>query len=410
MRFAWLSCCVIGLAPVAAADPLTFAEAIGRASADAPSVAARRADVESARLLVKPAGELPDPQLALGVQNLPITGNDRFEFNRDFMTMQNVGIMQDVPSGQKREARTAAASANAETSRAALDVARLEARLEAARWWIEIYYGLAVQQALEGLSRELRALVDASTASFSSGAGSADAALAARLEASRIDDRLSDVTARLMAARAELERWVGPLNGDDPSPVAPVFDIQPEMLRFHLEHHVAVAMALAEISSARAGIDLARADRQSDWSWELMYSRREPAFSDMISFGVRFSLPLFQSSRQSPTIDARQAELKRAQADRETVLRQHRAHLEAMLADYAATTDRLGRLVTVQLPLAQQRQSVAEAGHGAGTVSAADSIAMRTAVVEMDLQRIALERQLMLLAATLTIEHGEAMS
>lgn len=410
MRFAWLCGCVMGVAPMASADPLTFAEALGRASAESPSVLARRADTEAARLLIKPAGELPDPQLALGVQNLPVTGPDRLELSRDFMTMQSVGVMQEVPNGEKREARVLKATADAGAARAALDVARLEARLEAARWWIEAYYGVEELRILETVLRELDGLVDATTASLSAGSGSADAALAARLEASRITDRMTDTRLRIAAARAELERWVGPLGTDDIGPSAPSFDIQPDMLRLHLEHHVAVALALAEIAQARAGVDLARADRNSDWSWEVMYQKREPAFSDMVSFGVRFSLPLFQSSRQSPTIDARQAELRRAQADRDGVLRQHRAHLETMLADHAATRERLDRLSAVQLPLARQRQAVAEAGQAAGTASLADTINARTAVLEMDLQRLALERQLTQLGATLTIEHGETMS
>lgn len=410
MRFAWLCGCVMGVAPMASADPLTFAEALGRASAESPSVLARRADTEAARLLIKPAGELPDPQLALGVQNLPVTGPDRLELSRDFMTMQSVGVMQEVPNGEKREARVLKATADAGAARAALDVARLEARLEAARWWIEAYYGVEELRILETVLRELDGLVDATTASLSAGSGSADAALAARLEASRITDRMTDTRLRIAAARAELERWVGPLGTDDIGPSAPSFDIQPDMLRLHLEHHVAVALALAEIAQARAGVDLARADRNSDWSWEVMYQKREPAFSDMVSFGVRFSLPLFQSSRQSPTIDARQADLRRAQADRDGVLRQHRAHLETMLADYAATRERLDRLSAVQLPLARQRQAVAEAGQAAGTASLADTINARTAVLEMDLQRLALERQLTQLGATLTIEHGETMS
>ncbi len=64
MRYAWLCGCVMGVAPMASADPLTFAEALGRAGAEAPSVLARRAETEAATLLIKPAGELPDPQLA----------------------------------------------------------------------------------------------------------------------------------------------------------------------------------------------------------------------------------------------------------------------------------------------------------------------------------------------------------
>ena len=58
MRFAWLLCCAVGLAPSAAADPLSFAEAIARANADGPSLAAKKAAVDAARLSIRPAGQI----------------------------------------------------------------------------------------------------------------------------------------------------------------------------------------------------------------------------------------------------------------------------------------------------------------------------------------------------------------
>jgi cobalt-zinc-cadmium efflux system outer membrane protein len=140
-----------------------------------------------------------------------------------------------------------------------------------------------------------------------------------------------------------------------------------------------------------------------------MYQNREPAFTDMISVGVRFSLPLFQSSRQSPRIEATRADLNRAEAEREAILRRHRAHLESMLAEHAATAERLQRFVEVQLPLGRQREAVAEAGLAAGNLSITEFISARTAVLEMDLARLGLERRLTALGAILTLEHGEAM-
>jgi outer membrane protein TolC len=409
MPRAWLICCAVGLWPTAWADPVTFADAVARASVDAPLVVARRAGLEAAQLSIKPAGELPDPQLALGVENLPVTGADQFSLNRDFMTMKSVGLMQEVPSRDKRLARSGVAQAEFGAARAALDISRLDARLGAARAWIAAFYAVAEEGLLTQLGEELATISTASSAALSAGSGSADAALSAQIERSRIDDRLSDVRSRIRSARAELERWIGPLGQEAVGPASPSFQIDPAMLRQHLEHHVAVAASTAEIGRARAGVDLARADRKSDWSWELMYESREPAFSDMISFGVRFKLPLFQSTRQTPAIESKRAELRRAEADRESILRQHRAHLEDMLASHAAAAERLQRVVDVQLPLARQRESVAEAAYAAGTISATDLISTRIARVEMELERLAVERQVTMLGATLVLEHGEPM-
>jgi hypothetical protein len=82
---------------------------------------------------------LPDPQLVVGLQNVPVEGPDAYRLGRDEMTMQTVGIMQDMPSGAERRARRAMAQAEAERSGVGLEIARLEARLGAARAWIAAY-------------------------------------------------------------------------------------------------------------------------------------------------------------------------------------------------------------------------------------------------------------------------------
>jgi hypothetical protein len=49
------------------------------------------------------AGQLPDPVLKLGLNNLPIDGPDRYSVTRDFMTMRSVGVMQELTRAEKRE-------------------------------------------------------------------------------------------------------------------------------------------------------------------------------------------------------------------------------------------------------------------------------------------------------------------
>jgi outer membrane protein, heavy metal efflux system len=407
MRCAWLLCCAVALAPAAAADPITFAEALARASADAPSIAARKAAVETARLSIRPAGELPDPELALGLDNFPVTGADRFRLNRDEMTMLSVGVMQDVPNGALRRARSGLATADAAVAGAALEVSRLEARLAAAAAWIDLYFATAREAALQQLAGDVSARSDASTASLAAGSAPADAALAARLETARIADRAVEARYMTAAARAELERWIGPIGDDLPGPTVPVFEIDAEHLRAHLENHVQLAGSSAAIERARAEYEVARAGRRPDWSWSLMYGRRDADFGDMMSFGLKFSLPLFQSTRQSPTIEAKRADISRAGAEREAMLREHRAMLEARLAEHASLSDRLTRARDLVLPLAKQRETVAAAAHEAGTLPLADLIAARVQAKEAELDRVDLEYRLSLVDAFLSLEYGE---
>jgi outer membrane protein TolC len=408
MRYAWLLCCAIGIAPTAAADPLTFAQALVRAGADGPSIAARKAAAEAAHLSIRPAGELPDPQLALGLDNFPVSGADRFRLNRDEMTMLSVGVMQDVPSDALRRARSGLATAEADVADATLEVSRLEARLAVATAWIDAFFASARQDILRELTEDVAALNEASTASLSSGTGAADASLKARLDAARVADQLAEARLASTQARAELARWIGPIGNDPLGPVAPVFDIDPVQLREHLEHHVVLTGSAAAVERARADYEIARAGKQPDWSWSLMYGRRDPDFGDMVSFGLKFSLPLFQSTRQSPTVDAKRADVRKADAEREATLREHRAMLETRLAEHASLTERLTRARDVILPLAKQREVIAAAAHEAGTLPLADLIAVRIEAREAELGRLDLEQRLTAVDAILGLEYGEA--
>lgn len=209
------------------------------------------------------------------------------------------------------------------------------------------------------------------------------------------------------AARSELQRWIGPI-GDDPlGPAAPSFQIDPGQLRDHLDHHVALASSSAASVRAKAEVELARAGTHPDWAWDLSYSRRDPMFGDYVSLGFKFSLPLFQSTRQSPTIDAKRADVRRADAEREALLREHNAMLEAKLAEHASLAGRLTRARDVVLPLAKQRETLAAAAHASGTLPLANLIAARIAVTEAELDRIDLEHRLELVDAFLSLQYGE---
>ena len=410
MRTAWFLCCAVGIAPAALADPTTFSDALAKAGREAPTVAAGQAAAESARLMVKPAGQLPDPQLTLDLEDVPISGANRFALNRDEMTMLNVGIMQDVPSDASRRARQQLAEADVRVAGAALDISRLEARVAAATAWLEAFYAEQRMDVLLTLARDAATLEQTTTASLGAGGGKTETALSARLQAARLEDRIAGARFEAAAARAELERWIGPIEPDRLGPAPPVFLIDPAALRDHVEHHVELAGSSAALSRAEAEIERARAGRETDWSWSLAYGRRDPAFGDMVSFGLKFSLPLFQSDRQTPTIDAKRADLRRVGSEREALLREHRAMLEARLAEHAQLVARLARARDVVLPLSRQQEAVASIAHAAGTLDLTALFTMRLEAKEAELDRLDLERRLARVDAWLTLEYSEALS
>ena len=73
-----------------AAEPLTLADAQQRAVARSRQLAAQGFSVQAAREMAAAAERLPDPVLKAGVDNLPVSGPDRFSTGGDFMTMRRL--------------------------------------------------------------------------------------------------------------------------------------------------------------------------------------------------------------------------------------------------------------------------------------------------------------------------------
>ncbi|MBI3438528.1 MAG: TolC family protein [Proteobacteria bacterium] len=407
MRRAWLLCCAIGLAPAAHAQQLSFSDAVAQAAASGPTIDAGSAALSAAQHARRAAGRLPDPELVLGLENVPVSGPDRYRLDRDQMTMARVGVMQSMPSAAVRSAERAAADADTERATSELGVARLTARVGAADAWIRLFFATRRQAVFNRLAVEARASAQAARARLAAGGSGVDDALAAQIDATRVEDRESEANAAVAAARADLERWIGP-EGEEPlSDVPPVFAVDPDMLREQLDHHPELAALGAERANAAAEIGLARARTHPDWSWEVAYGRRDPSFGDMASVEVRVSLPLFQGDRQRPLIQARQADLARAEAERAAAVREHLARLESQLAEYQALAANLARARETLLPLAQRRAAAAAGAHAAGALSTTGLIAARAQALEAEMEVIDLQERIASLGAALTLQYGE---
>ena len=88
----------------ARAQALSLEEALRAADLHSPRLAAQRHALSAAEQQGARAGELPDPKLRLGIENLPITGPDRYRYGMDPQTAGVIGLAQEFPNEAKREA------------------------------------------------------------------------------------------------------------------------------------------------------------------------------------------------------------------------------------------------------------------------------------------------------------------
>src|ERR1039458_997882 len=121
------------LMPLAAnAAPLSLDASLDLAVQRSESAHSARAGAASASEMARAAGQLPDPMLNVGVENLPVTGSDRFSAAREPMTQKVIGFSQEWVSQEKRSAGQAAAQASAIREMAQAQAAIADTRLQTA--------------------------------------------------------------------------------------------------------------------------------------------------------------------------------------------------------------------------------------------------------------------------------------
>lgn len=389
------------------AAPLSFDEALRLSEANAPSLTAQTTKLQAAKSAAIPAGELPDPRLVLGLQNYPIGGADRWSLDQDFMTMQMVGVRQEVPSRDKRKARIEVAEAAVDRAAAENQVERLKVRQATALAWITSYSVERKQALFHDFFRENRLLADAVRAQISGGRAQAADAVTPKQEAALLEELQDELLGLRTQARAALRRRIGPAADEPLVGTLPQWPIDAAGYARKLEHHPELTAFEPITREAQAKVREAVAQKSSDWSWEVDYQRRGREFGDMASVQFSIDLPLFPDARQNPGIAAKHAELNQVEAEREALTREHTQQLEDDLADYQRLTRAVSRSHDSLVPLAQEKVELSMASYRAGSADLAAVIAARRELIEARLKQIDFEEQRALTSARLYFTYGE---
>lgn len=383
------------------AQAVTLEQALLLAEQQAPALAARRAGADAAQQQRTAAGRLPDPKLSVGVENLPVSGPDRFSWNRESMTMRRVGVMQDVPNRAKRAAQQAAAQAAAEREQALLRAEQLAVRRQTATAWLAHRYAQRRLEVFDELLRENRVLQDTLAARVAAGSAMPADAVMARQEALELAERQDELQAAVAQAAAVLRRWLGEAF-DGKTTGSPEIALDLGRLLSNLDRHAELAAYRPMLAMAQADLEEAQAGRRGDWGWEVAYANRARGYGDMVSFQLNFELPVSPATRQDPQIAARRKALDQVQAEREDALRRLRSEVEAQAAELHRLERALQRQNAAALPLAADRVRLATASYQGGRADLGAVLAARKEAAQARLRAIDLEAQLMVQRAQLS--------
>jgi outer membrane protein TolC len=355
------------LAATAAAQPLSLEDALRAGVAQSPRLAAQRHMVSAAGEQVGRAAELPDPRLRLGIENLPVTGEDRFRYDRDFMTMRAIGVTQEFPNGAKRQARNLRAERMRDVEDASLHAQRALLQRDIAMAWTELYYARQARSAAERLARQFELHLDSLSSAIARGRSGAADAFMLRQAREQANDRVIEQERMAQRARITLASFIG---DEARRPLADPPDTARfagrEQLVARLAEHPQLRAFEQREALARAEVELARSMKRPDWMLEVGYGQRRPYFDNMLTVMVGFELPWRAARRQDRDIASRLAEVEQARAMREDARRMREAEVLGWLADFDTAQRRIERFERTLLPLARERTTASLAAYRGG--------------------------------------------
>lgn len=425
--FGLLSAC-IGTAR-SAENTLTLQMAVEAAQRNDPWLVGNRHSQDAVESMSVSAGTFPDPQVSLGLANMPI---DSLDFNQEAMTQLRAGVTQMFPRGDSLAIRRK----QLETVASQYPFQRLDRKAQIAvmvsQLWLDAY---RVQESIVLIEKDrplFEQLADVAEASYSSAFGRTrqQDIIRAQLEQTRLEDRLTVLKQQQEMLMENLGKWVSENFRSEYGANSNVITSFPAGTRLELEkdrpeiqmlqeslylaqgkidhqelftyfrRHPSVLALDREIEAGKAGIDLARQNYKPAWGVNAAYGYRgeDPSGrdrDDFISVGISFDLPLFTSNRQDKDVQTAVSQAEAIKTKKWSLLRE-------MIAGFEKSKSQLNRLNERQQlyreQLLPQIHEQAEASLTAYTNDDGDfAEVVRSRIAELNAQidalAIAVERQ-----------------
>ncbi|MBV7296997.1 TolC family protein [Enterovibrio paralichthyis] len=404
----------VQMSPVASQTSLTqliekaLAYDASRKQFYAQSEAMRESGIASATLM--------DPKLKFGVGGLP---TDSFRFDQDPMTNISVGLMQQFERGDTLSLQEK--KANQQADGMSLQIAAREREVANAitQLWLELGYQQQAESILKENQRLMRELANFIQTNYSIGKNEAQDLLNAQLQVSKLDEKLQANAQMQRRITSQLSEWLGAewlqhagkLQTSNQLPwttLAERLGNTNQTKHFTLlADHPMVKMADTAIAVSKTQVDLAEQAYAPQFGVEVMYAYRQangmngqPA-PDLVSAYVTLDIPLFTENRQDKTLAAAQYQVGASQSQKDLLLAQMNAKVNALLVDRENLEQRLSRYNNTLISQAKARTQAVERGYQNNTAQFSDVIAATSDELALALEKQRLITDLNLVSSNL---------
>ena len=377
--------------PVLASPELTLAEAERLALEHAPWLQHHQKNAAAAAERVVYDSRLPDPQLTLGLLNVP---TDSYRLDSEDMTMTMVGIRQSFPPGDVLKLKGQRAEKELTREQARVDIEQRNMLRQVRQTWVELYYQHQSLNTLQEQRRLARKQLESAEARYRAAQAIQQSVLQAQQALARLNEREPMLRAQIARLQAQLARWLGeaayqPLSSDFPwlPAVSNAFD--------HTRHPEWLA-AQYGLEQARIEVDMARQEYKPGWMLDLSYSYRRPMPNgterpDMISAMVTLDMPIFREKRQDRRLAEKQAMESGARYEIEDKRRELEVMYRSMRAEFDGLSEREKIFARELLPATRRESQVTVAGFARDQSEYREAL-MKTLDTELEYARLRVDR------------------
>jgi outer membrane protein TolC len=293
-------------------------------------------------------GQLPDPQLSLGLADIP----SNFKVDEDPDTELQLGLSQAFPRGHTLRYKSEQTNAMAQGENARAEDRRRTVLKELRTTYFDLFHQTHAYAILEENKTLFEQLRDITEQQYAAGRDNQHEVLRAQLELSLLHERRADVAGMRETARAELAKWITPSQAGRQLPARyPALPDIPELpaLVASLRCHPLMTAERALVQASQKSVAIAREQYKPGWMLGLMLGHRTSGGFEENTSGERFSaavtvdLPLFREKRQDRVLASSQRERAAAEYARVDRLRE----LTRMAESEYATWTQLGKRLDI---------------------------------------------------------------
>ena len=357
------------------AEPLTLEEAVERAIAAAPELAANRASVDAARASARQAAFRPNPTVLIQADNF--AGTDRYSVLQQPEVFATYS--QPIERGGKREARMALAARGVDLAEAQTRLARLQIGQQVERAFIDAQIAeqlvriaeqrLATEKTLRAEAlRRVRGYRDPLFV---------ETAASARVTAAEL--ALAEASARAASARNLLASYWGGSGAE--------LDIAKGIVKPPVSGNLASAdAAVRQAAIARASAEVVVEQSRATQDYTVSGGLRYLQVTRDVAAIAGVTIPLGMFNRNQGNIERARADRRRVEAEAEADRLARLRRLASLRAQADAAAIRADGLLTKVYPQAEKTLAQVREGYNRGGFRFSDIQAAADAIVEIQRQ------------------------